>query len=114
MTRAFRCKLCGAIVESDNYPPSMRETYLRLEDAKLCGTCWGHMNQICPECGEKKHYRIIYKDDEMTEVDFYDCMMCRCHWKPVTSDTNNTINVSDCRESITIESTNNNSGDIEK
>lgn len=36
----------------------------------------------CPDCGETEHYRIIYTDDDMTEVDFFDCMMCRCHWKP--------------------------------
>jgi hypothetical protein len=34
----------------------------------------------CPECGETKHYRIIYTDDEHTEVKFYDCMMCYTHW----------------------------------
>jgi len=54
MTRAFRCKLCGTPVECDNYPPSMRETYLRLEDAKLCETCWKHLKQVCPNCGEEE------------------------------------------------------------
>ena len=43
MTRAFRCKQCGAIVESDNLPPTMREIYLTLEDAKLCEVCGGHL-----------------------------------------------------------------------
>ena len=43
MTRAFRCKQCGAIVESDNFPPTMREIYLTLEDAKLCEVCGGHL-----------------------------------------------------------------------
>ena len=37
-------------------------------------------NQTCPECGDSEHYRIIYTDDEMTEVKFYDCMMCHTHW----------------------------------
>ncbi len=33
----------------------------------------------CPACGSMR-YRIIYKDDAMTEVDWYDCLMCRHHW----------------------------------
>ena len=33
----------------------------------------------CPNCGSMS-YRIIYTDDEMTEVDFYDCLMCRHSW----------------------------------
>ena len=37
-------------------------------------------NRKCPECGETKHYRIIYTDDDMTEVKFFDCMMCHTHW----------------------------------
>ena len=34
----------------------------------------------CPNCGNDYYYRIIYTDDEMTEVLFYDCMMCYTHW----------------------------------
>ena len=37
-------------------------------------------NAICPNCGNSKHYRIIYTDDEKTEVKFYDCMICHTHW----------------------------------
>jgi len=29
----------------------------------------------CPECGSTR-VRIVYKDDEATEVDFYDCTIC--------------------------------------
>ena len=36
--------------------------------------------QPCPECGDTEHYRIIYTDDEMNDVKFYDCMMCHTHW----------------------------------
>jgi len=39
MTRAFKCKKCGKIVDFDSYPPSMRETYLALENVKLCAVC---------------------------------------------------------------------------
>ena len=35
---------------------------------------------VCPKCGSEK-FRIVFKDDEMTEVDFMDCLMCRHHWK---------------------------------
>jgi len=43
MTRAFKCKECGNIVDWDSYPPSMREIYLTLEDAKLCEVCGGNL-----------------------------------------------------------------------
>ena len=33
----------------------------------------------CPNCGSMR-YRIVYTDDEMTEVKFYDCLMCRHSW----------------------------------
>jgi len=29
----------------------------------------------CPNCGSTR-VRIVYKDDEATEVDFYDCTIC--------------------------------------
>ena len=35
----------------------------------------------CPECGSTD-IRIVYKDDEATEIDFYDCLMCRTIWYP--------------------------------
>jgi len=37
-------------------------------------------NIKCPECGASKYYRIIYTDDKMTDVKFYDCMICYTHW----------------------------------
>ena len=36
---------------------------------------------ICPKCGHNR-IRIVYVDDEMTEVAFYDCTWCSHHWKP--------------------------------
>ena len=38
-------------------------------------------NQICPDpdCGESD-YRIIYTDDEKTDITYYDCMHCHTHW----------------------------------
>ena len=39
-----------------------------------------HIRNRCPVCGNCEHYRIIYKDDEMTEIDYYDCMICHTHW----------------------------------
>ncbi len=36
-------------------------------------------NRKCPECGVSE-YRIIYMDDEKTEVKYYDCMYCHTHW----------------------------------
>jgi len=43
MTRAFKCKECGAIVDFDSYPPSMREIYLTLENAGRCEICGGDL-----------------------------------------------------------------------
>jgi len=34
----------------------------------------------CPECGSTD-IRIVYKDDEGIEIDFYDCIICRTTWK---------------------------------
>jgi len=38
----------------------------------------------CPHCGSQR-VRIVYKDDEGTEVDFYDCTWCSHVWKPDNS-----------------------------
>jgi len=35
----------------------------------------------CPACGSTR-VRIVYKDDEATEVDFYDCTMCSTIFLP--------------------------------
>jgi len=35
----------------------------------------------CPECGSTR-VRIVYKDDDATEVDFYDCTMCSTVFLP--------------------------------
>jgi|SaaInl7_200m_RNA_FD_contig_71_257888_length_3413_multi_5_in_0_out_0_7 hypothetical protein len=35
----------------------------------------------CPYCGDAEHYRIVYNSDtDMTDIKFYDCMMCHTHW----------------------------------
>jgi len=36
---------------------------------------------ICPHCGSQR-IRIVYKDDEGVEVDFYDCTWCSHVWTP--------------------------------
>lgn len=35
----------------------------------------------CPECGSTR-VRIVYKDDEATEVNFYDCTLCSAVFLP--------------------------------
>ena len=35
----------------------------------------------CPECGSTR-VRIVYKDDDATEVDFYDCTICSTVFLP--------------------------------
>jgi len=46
MTRAFKCKECGNIVDFDSYPPGLREIYLTLEHAKLCEVCGGDLKIV--------------------------------------------------------------------
>lgn len=38
-------------------------------------------NDGCPYCGSDK-YRIVYVDDEMSEIDFCNCLLCGRRWKP--------------------------------
>lgn len=40
VTKAYKCRECGVIVDFDSYPPEMRETYLRLKSMGLCERCY--------------------------------------------------------------------------
>ena len=60
MTRAFKCKECGNIVDFDSYPPSMREIYLTLESAKLCEVCGGDLKIV----KEEPMATNIWKDEK--------------------------------------------------
>ena len=60
MTRAFKCKECGNIVDFDSYPPGLREIYLTLEHAKLCEVCGRDLKIVKEEPMATK----LMKDEE--------------------------------------------------
>ena len=64
MTRAFKCKECGNIVDFDSYPPGLREIYLTLESAKLCEVCGGDLKIV----KEEPMATNIWKDEECSHT----------------------------------------------
>ena len=79
MTDRERERLIKALEEA-KITPSVKFDLINETD-ELYSTASTGSTVKCPECGDSEHYRIIYTDDEMTEVKFYDCLMCRHHWK---------------------------------
>ena len=61
---------------------------ISIEPAEVPPPLPGNPTPPCPKCGSMD-IRIVYKDDDATEVDFYDCLMCRTVWTPTKQITQN-------------------------